>query len=215
MAVQVDVMVFTPILRLEPATVRALCLMESAGPLTVVLQRDNPAGKPYEDHLHQYQRGRRLFLVGGYDAMLVIESDIIPPQDTLQRLAALGVDVAYGSYLFRGDGQPVTNILERYYSRPETRHKPARNIGEPLSERGLYQAAVRQGVIDCSGSGLGCILIKRNVVEAVPFERPPAGGFFDMAWTEAVYRAGYRMKADMSVKCGHVNKDGSVLWPDS
>lgn len=210
-----DVMVFTPVLRLEPATVRGLFDLEWDGPLTVVLQRDNPAGRPREDHLHQYQRGRELFLSGRYDAMLVIESDIIPPKDTLRRLAALPCEVAYGCYLFRGNGQPVTNILERYYTGPEWRHKRARNVGEPLSMRGLYQAAVEQGVIECSGSGLGCVLIHRHVVEAVPFEAADGSCFFDTEWTQAVYSHGYRMMADMAVQCGHVNRDGTVLWASS
>lgn len=206
-------MVFTPVLRLEPETVKAIFAMEWDGPLTIVLQRDNPitgenvrqAG--YQNHLHQYQRGREMFLAGPFDAMLIIESDIIPPADALRRLAALPADVAYGCYVFRGGR--VVNVLERYYGWP----RQARNMGESLTVRGLYDAAIRQGVIDCSGSGLGCVLIHRHVVEAMPFERPADGGFFDWDWTQVVYRAGYRMMADMAVQCGHVDTTGEVLWP--
>lgn len=208
-----DVMVFTPVLRLEPETVAAVFAMEWDGPLSILLQRDNPIATGdarrdgYANHLHQYQRGRELFLAGGYDAMLVIESDVIPPADTLKRLAALPGDVAYGCYVFRGGR--VVNVLERYYGWP----RQARNMGESLTVRGLYDAAVRQGVIDCSGSGLGCVLIKRHVIEATPFEAPADGGFFDWDWTQAVYRAGYRMMADMAVQCGHIDTTGEVLWP--
>jgi len=215
-----DVMVFCPVLRLEPETVRAMCALEWDGPLTVVWQRDNPEvaelglGGPgrkagYRNHLHQYQRGREVFLKGGYDAMLVIESDIIPPADTLKRLAALPADVAYGVYCFRGmkPDRPVVNVLERYYGWPYQ----AKNVGDPLTVRGLYAEACRQRIIDCSGSGLGCVLIHRKVVEEVPFEAE--AGFFDTAWTQAVYRGGYRMMADMAVRCGHVEPSGVVLWP--
>lgn len=208
-----DVMVFTPVLRLEPETIRGIFAMRWDGPLTIVIQRDNPtvdgdartAG--FANHLHQYNRGRELFLAGRYDAMLVIESDIIPPADTLLRLAALPADIAYGTYMFRGGN--VVNILERYYPWP----RQARNMGESLHVRGLYGAAVEQGVIDCSGSGLGCVLIHRRVVEAVPFVAPRDGGFFDWQWTQDVYSAGFRMMADMAVQCGHVDTDGRVLWP--
>lgn len=207
-----DVMVFTPVYRLEPETVQALFALAWDGPLTVVLQRDNPLASGdarldgYANHLHQYRRGRELFLRGGYDALLVIESDIIPPADTLQRLAALPADVAYGAYLFRGGR--VVNILERYYGWP----RQCRNMGESLTGRGLWQAAVDQGVIDCSGSGLGCVLIRRHVVEQIPFEAPPEPGFFDWQWTQDVYRAGYRMMADTAVQCGHKDTTGEVLW---
>ena len=231
-----DVLVFCPVLRLEPATVRALVGLEWGGPLSVLLQKDNPRQRDsrqeragmtaaavredqWADHLWQYQRGRDLFLEGGFDALLVIESDIVPPADTLQRLAALldgGADLAYGVYLFRG-GDAV-NILERYYwDRPlvKGKRKAARNIGESLTMRpGLYAAACERGVIECSGSGLGCVLIKRHVIEAVPFEAPKDPGFFDWAWTQAVYSAGYLMQADMGIKCGHITAEGRELWPD-
>lgn len=214
-----DVMVFTPVLRLEPATVLGLMELEWEGPLTLVLQRDNPVtgdearAVGIRNHLHQYQRGRELFLRGRYDALLAIESDIIPPRDTLKRLAAVGADVAYGCYMFQG-GQ-VVNVLHRYYSSPAYRNKRARNIGEPLNVRGLFGAAVRAGVIECSGSGLGCALIQRRVVEAVPFEAPRGPTHFDYEWTQAVYSAGFRMMADMAVECGHVQPDGAILWPSA
>ena len=212
-----DVLIFMPVLRLEPATVGALFDLDWAGPLTLVLQKDNPhVGEDaravgIRNHSHQYQRGRELFLSGWYDAMLVIESDIIPPRDTLKRLAALPADVAYGVYLFRGEpGHPrQVNILERYKGWPAQ----GRNVGEPLTARGLYAAAVRAGVIDCSGSGLGCVLIRRHVIEAVPFGAPKGAGHFDTTWTRAVYRAGFRMMADMNVRCGHVDPGGEVWWP--
>ena len=89
--------------------------LEWEGALSLLLQRDNPTGNAYADHLHQYQRGREAFLNGPYEAMLVIESDVIAPVDTLWRLeglGGLGADVAYGVYVFRAGG--VVNVLERY-----------------------------------------------------------------------------------------------------
>ena len=208
-----DVLVFTPVLRLEPETVTGIFAMEWDGPLSILYQRDNPVtgdglrAAGYQNHLHQYQRGRELFLCGGYDALLVIESDIIPPPDTLTRLAVLPADIAYGAYMFR-EGR-VVNVLERYKPWP----RQARNMGESLSVRGLWQSAVSQGVIDCSGSGFGCVLIQRHVIEAMPFEPAVEGGFFDWQWTQAVYSAGYRMMADTAVQCGHKDTTGEVLWP--
>ena len=209
-----DILVFTPVYRLEPETVRAIFALEWDGPLSVLLQRDNPVvdgdrrAAGYQNHLHQYQRGRETFLCGGYDAMLVIESDIVPPPDTLQRLAAMEADVAYGAYVFRGTN--AVNILERYYAGTG---RKARNMGEPLTVRGLWDAAVETGVVECSGCGLGCILIRRNVLMETPFEAARDGGFFDMDWTQAVYQKGYKMMADTGVRCGHIDTDGRVIWP--
>lgn len=203
-----DVLVFTPVLRLEPETVRSIFALEWGGALSFLLQRDNPTGNPFRDHLHQYQRGREHFLAGNYDGMLIVESDIILPADTLPRLAALESDVAYGCYLYRSG--KVVNILERYKPYPE----PA-NPGESLSIRHLWHAAQAKGIIDCSGGGLGCILVKREVIESIPFDDQfthGGGQFFDFPWTCAVYDAGFRMMADCDVQCGHIDQDGTELW---
>jgi hypothetical protein len=181
-----DVLCFTPVKRIQPESVFSLLQMEHDGPLTVMLQRDNPDGFGLTDHLHQYQRGRDFFLRGDYEAMLVIEDDIIAPVDTLTRLIAVDADVAYGCYQFRSD---VVNVLERYT-------QPARNMGESLT----------------SGAGLGIVLIRRAVLEAIPFKLA-GGGYCDWNWTEDVYRAGYTMRADTSVIAGHKIADDTVLWP--
>jgi hypothetical protein len=211
-----DVLVFTPVYRLEPETVKALFALEWDGPLSFLLQRDNPYQRPDGtnegklNHLHQYQRGRETFLRGPYEAMLVIESDIIPPPDALKRLAALNVDVAYGVYVFRPGG--VVNVFERYRERGG---KPARNTGESLTVRdGLWDQALRAGVVECSGGGLGCILIKRQVLEAVEFRLIPGNGHCDTSWTYDVYQRGYKMMADTKVLCGHISEEGEV-WPSA
>lgn len=201
-----DVMVFVPVLGIEAETVRSIFAMELQGAVTLLMQRDNPSGNPFADHLHQYQRGREIFLAGRYDAMLVIESDMIIPRDALTRLAALEADLAYGCYVYRGGG--VVNILERY-------SPDARNPGESLSIRHLWHAAQKKGVIECSGSGLGCVLIQRKVIESVPFADEMTHGytqFFDFPWTCAAYDAGFTMKADCDVQCGHIDRDGTELW---
>ena len=214
-------MVFTPVYRLEDRTIKAIMSLEWDGPLTFVLQRDNPHNdedvrqRGVKNHLHQYQRGRDTFLRGDYDALLVIEDDIIPPSDTLIRLAGIMNEhpecgIAFGTYLFRHSSN-VLNILNRYKPWPQM----TRNTGETLTIKTVeLKKARRRGVTDCSGSGLGCTLIRRDVVKAVPFENyTDNGSHFDFPWNDEVYRRGYRMMADMNVKCGHIEDDGGVLWP--
>ena len=208
-----DILAFTPVYRLEPETVKALFALQWEGPLSFLLQRDNPGANGIENHYHQYVRGRETFLRGPHDALLVVESDIIVPPDALARLAALDCDVAYGVYVFRSKASQVVNIFERY---PDNSGRPARNIGESLTVRGLWGEAQRRGVVPCSGGGLGIILIKRHVLEAVPFTMPedPRGKTFcDSPWTQAVYSAGYTMRADTRVICGHKDTDGEIFWP--
>ncbi len=210
-----DVLVFTPVYRLEPETVAAVLALEWDGPISWLFQRDNPhrgddaTAVGVQNHLHQYQRGREVFLSGPYDAMLVIESDIIPPPDALRRLAALDCDLAYGAYVYRNSR--VVNIYERY-------PQPAANVGESLSlHPGKWLAALAAGVVDCSGGGLGCVLIRRPVLERLAFRtlspamRPKV--HCDTWFTVDAYSAGYTMRADTRVQCGHKTEDGEVLWP--
>lgn len=203
-----DVLVFTPVYRLEVETVKALMGLRWEGALSLLMQRDNPTGNGVLDHLHQYQRGRERFLAGRYDAMLVIESDVVPPADTLVRLAAVDADVVYGCYMLRVDpDNPVVNVFERYAD-PQ-----ARNVGESLTVRGLWSAAQAAGLVTCSGGGLGCTLIHRRVLDAHPFEIPADEPrvWCDGYWTQSVFRSGWRMMADTGVRCDHVCPDGRVL----
>jgi len=217
-----DVLVFTPIRsrdgkfhRFERETQDAVMDFEWDGPIAYLWQRDNPEPKQRDtrkravmNHLHQYQRARRLFLQSEHDAMMIIESDIIPPPDTIKKLAALEADCAYGVYRFRAAN--VINIFEQY-------PRPARNVGEPLSNfpRKLKKA-VDKRIVECSGGGFGCLLVTKEVLKQVPFrtEWPKNGSHCDTFWTNDVYKQGFKMMADMSVICGHVKPDGVILWPD-
>lgn len=200
------VMIFTPYgPRLEPETVTAVLNIEWHGPLRYLLQRDNPHGEGREDILHQYRQARQLFLAGEDEAMLIIESDIIPPPDTLTRLARLDADAAYGVYRFRVS--QVVNIFERY---PVP--KP-RNEGESLSlHPQLLQAARQAGIVPCSGGGLGCVLVHRHVLEQIDF-RLESSAHCDTYFNRDLLRGGYRQMADMGVVCGHKTEQGDILWP--
>lgn len=200
------VFVFTPIYRLEPETVGALMALEHDGPLALYLQRDNPHPSGNANITHQYQAGRRAFLASDYDAMLVVESDIIPPPDAIRRLADLRADVAYGHYQFRTT--PISNVYERYPGQP-------RNEGESLSlNPKKYKAARRAGRVVCSGAGLGCVLIQRHVLERFDFRDVPGdGGSCDVWFNRDVLRAGMIQRADMDLVCGHKDEQGRIRYP--
>lgn len=210
-----DVLVFVPVWRLEPETIQAVHDLEWEGPWSLLLQNDNPHPDQRDklkrkvfNHLHQYQRAREVFLAGRYDAMMIVESDIIPPKDAIKKLAALDVDVAYGVYRFRVSN--VINIFELYPGKP-------RNVGESLSIRpGRLAAAVRAGSTKCSGAGFGCVLIQRPVLEAIEFKTywPKNGSYCDTPFINDVMRHGFEQMADMTVVCGHKDEQGQILWPE-
>ena len=199
-----SVLVFTPVYRLEPETIEAVFALSWDGPIARCFQTDNPYEDGRENVLHQYQRGRDMFLNGDWDAMMVIESDIIPPPDAIERLAAIDSDVAYGVYRFRVSD--VVNVFERYPGNP-------RNEGESLSlNTKKLRRAIRANITPMTGGGLGCSLIKRHVLEAIPFRHEDTG-HCDSWFNRDVMRHGFTQMADMRVVCGHKDEKGEILWP--
>jgi hypothetical protein len=136
---------------------------------------------------------------------------MVPPADVLARLIACRADVAFGVYRFRQIDS--INVQERYPAAADGTLTPM--PGASLSNRPhLLRRAVRDGRIACSGSGLGCVLIRRPVLAQVGFRhpmRPPL--HCDVPWTRDVYQAGFSMVADFSATCGHIDTEGQVLWP--
>lgn len=199
-------MTFTPYgNRLEPETVTAVTGLDWSGEITHVFQHAPQTGNAHEDILYQYKRGRELFLNSDCDYMLVIESDIIPPADTLQKLMELDADCGYGVYVFRKS--PVINIFEKYY-------QGAKNQGSSLSlSAQKLRRAIKARRIECTGAGLGCVLIKRHILDLIDFRLAP-NAHCDTWFNIDVMRGGFSQMADMTVICGHKREDGLILWPE-
>jgi hypothetical protein len=165
----------------------------------------------------QYNEARRLVLEGGYDAMLTVECDMLPPPNAIRRLRTTGADVAYGLYVLR---------------RPPWEWN-AYSVMEGMSAWPLSQAPERARqewgeVVDVDGVGLGCTLIQRRVLEAVRFRADGllhADGkrsFCDWYFSQDARAAGFTQKCDLSVVCGHIHPMDeaggprpSVIWPTS
>lgn len=147
----------------------------------------------------QMNRGRELVLAGNYDAMLAVEHDMLLPPDALQKLLDVEAPVAYGVYVFR-HGVPVLNTYEKYPGK-------SKNVGESLSLKPKkLQGLVKQGVIEVSGIGFGCTLIRRNVLEQIVFRhRDSDKNGTDYCFAEDCLRADIRQLAHFGVQCGHWN----------
>lgn len=206
------VLAFTPVYRLEPETVQAICTQDYGDGFDALFGVDNPhsqADRGKRNVLHQYSNGRDTFLRGDWAAMWIVESDIIPPPNALSEMVKImadGADVVYLPYLFRQPWpkQEVTNI---------TKYNPgAPDRGHVYNYSDKYRP-VPSGIIRCSGSGLGCVLVSRAVAEAIPFRHGDWRGHCDTHWNTDVYKAGYVQMANMNLFCGHKTPEGNILWP--
>lgn len=192
------VLIFTPTYGAGPLpeTLASVAAQRFAGRVRAHVSWHNPYGSgDMRNVLAQMAHGREMALRGDYDAMLVVEHDMRIPPDALQRLWDTGGAVAYGVYLFR-HGEPVLNVLAAYPG--------SRNVGESLGLKRRELAIARaRGVVECTGLGFGCTLIRPEALEAVRFRDLERPGCVDMAFATDCLRAGIRQVADMRVMCGH------------
>ncbi len=198
------VLAFTPTYgdALRPETAASIVGQRWAGQVVWVVGRCNPHPPPdLRNVFEQYRQGREMALAGGYDALWTVEHDMVLPPDALQQLWDVNAPVAYGVYMLR-HGSNVLNAWEC---------SSGRNLGMSLS---LYperlEQAKRQGVVEVSGVGFGCTLIRRDVLEQVAFRPDGKAKAPDIPFATDCLRAGIRQVAHFGVACGHVH-EGKVL----
>jgi hypothetical protein len=179
----------------HPETIASVQALEFEGQFRHEVSFHNPwPGYDLRNVTAQMNRGRTLALDGGYDAMLAVEHDMRIPPEALQALWDTGAPVAYGVYVFR-QAPTIINACERY-------PQGSINMGESLSLRSTRAAKRRPRVVEISGVGFGCTLIRREVLERIEF-RDSEGGGCDIPFAQDCLKAGIKQVADMSVLCGH------------
>lgn len=201
------ILIFTPTYGdlLQQKTVESIQALEFDGQADWVVSDENQyPGRDTRNCVGQFQRGRELALSGDYDGLLTVEHDMIVPPDALALLWTTDAPVVYGTYQFR-HGMRVVNLFQKL--------KNSLNIGMSLS---LYpkelQAARRAGWCEVSGAGFGCTLIRRDVLECVPFR--DTGSAPDLPFAQDCVKAGVRQIGRCDVVCGHIDTEhGETLWP--
>lgn len=154
----------------------------------------------------KYEQARQTAVKLGYDALWEAESDMIFPPDALRKLTAVDADIVYGLYCLRWGNPRWNTFTEVHWPR-----------GQSISENVDLAKRCWGQVVDTAGVGDGCCLIHRNVLESVTRWIDPAMIACCSDWTlaEDCQRLGFRMKADLSVVCGHMTVTPSprILWP--
>lgn len=197
-------------------TVQATFLQKWDGPLDFLYLSGGDGDDGYENVTNKYNRARDQFLAGGYDALFCVEADMLIPPDALYKLHTLlvaGADVAYGLYCWRHP--PGLGLWNCYPRVSATNGFSITNI--PDEARTCWgQLAV------VAGLGLGCTLIQRHVLEALPFHHADGGRdrnipvHCDWMLSEDCQRMGFTQVMDLSVVCGHIRPGtpAMAVWPD-
>ena len=142
-------------------------------------------------------------LEGGFDAVLMVDSDMVLPSDALALLAEGDCPVVLGTYPRRGETAGSEVFLTGM--RDFTDANRVRFADMPDSR------------FEAKGGGMGCALIRAEALRAVPrpwflYVEYDGGEVLseDNYFCDACARAGLRIEADGRVRCGHVS--ATTLW---
>jgi hypothetical protein len=171
--------------------------------------REGPGRTGNLNVLYLYSRAREIFLRGDWTHMLTLEDDIVPPADAISKLLACDAPVAYSLYCWRRVGHPwsLYRILFEDSGASWIKDRPLE------AERLARNGEVR----DVMGLGLGCTLIRRDVLEQIAFRQPATGrAACDWYFALDVGKAGIQQVGHFGVACGHIRMDPSpkIIWPD-
>lgn len=171
---------------------------------TWIVTVDNPYPAPDPRNvLPQYRRIREAFLQGDWNVLVLVEHDnVLPDAGAVRRLLDTPADVVYAPYRFRKGGLSIWQYIN------DT------SLGMPLTQHPAELAMARAaGVWRVSGAGFGCTLIRRRVVEAIPFRPDGLSMYPDIRFAQDCLRAGTVAMANMTVEVGHYTADGELLLP--
>jgi len=176
---------------------------------------------------------RQHALESGHSHLLLLESDIIPPVDVVDRLLGADASVTTALYFVTAREETLTPVTGE--QRLELASRGAPEVGSVLRIRerqvpciyGLQRddaggkavahlwsmddwlqariSGIRR--VRIARGGLGCVLIRRDVLARVPFRLPPDSGshFSDYYFYQDVFRAGFSATADLECIALHLH----------
>ena len=142
---------------------------------------------------------REKALEGNYDYLLSLEQDVIPPKDVIEKLLSHEEDIVSALY-FMPNNSSLTPMLA---------------IKEKEQQYGYLQfnyADKHNNTLKVNYGGVGCILISRKVLEKIKFRTDEKPGFDDWWFCKDAEREGFKIYADLSIKCKHLLKNRPWDW---
>lgn len=189
--------------RIFARSLQSIFTQDFPHPVDIAFGKNDGSKVGIVDLVEKHNRARAWVLQGGYDALFMVEADNILPYDALSRLVEIDTDVAYGLYCSRHGSHQWLAFSELN-----------KTTGKSIERNRRWCAANWGKTIETKGVGMGCTLIRRNVLEAIDFR---VDGSMADDWYFALdcQSKGFRQHHDLGVVCGHVLRDGSnkIVWP--
>lgn len=183
-----------------------------------VILSNNKSDSTYERLKDAYNVLRSYFLEKDYTHLMVIEQDVIVPKDTIQRLLNHKKDIVSGLYYLKD--LPCVMVGE-VKDVPPGREREFRFEKKAYFYDFIDKKKLNGDLIEIFAAGLGCCLIKKEVLEKIEFRIDRNGNIFkghnDMAFHFDCRAKGYQVFLDSSIECEHHNyiyKDCAVRSSD-
>ena len=143
---------------------------------------------------------RKKVLEENYDFFLSLEQDVIQPADIIENLL-----------------QHKKEVISAVYFMPHIN-----GLIPMLGIRGKEKYSYLQfDMVDKSNelmqvdyAGMGVILISKKVLEKINFRTDEKPGFDDWFFCKDVEKEGFKIFADLSIKCKHLLKNRPWSWKD-
>jgi len=170
------------------------------------------------------------FLDSGAKFLFFLDSDVLPPDNALERLMSHNLPIVSGLYYRRHierPGKPPHPCMWKIVP-PNVEMTCPTCAQKFRTKEGKYQPILnppRNALVEVDAVGAGCLLIHRRVFEKL--ERPyfrwtlgwvEPGVSEDLYFCERARDAGFRILVDTGVRCGHlgeqvVDGEGRVVSP--
>lgn len=138
------------------------------------------------------------WVVRGYDYLFSVDSDIAFPTDTLKRLLAHDVDMVSGLYIQRKPGQHTLEVYE---------HNAQGGVSNIP-----YGKIKGRGLVEIASCGFGCVLVKGEVMRAIPYPHFKYHSAIDhrntisedVDFCKKALAKGFKIYADTAIQCRHI-----------
>ncbi|MBI4140797.1 glycosyltransferase family 2 protein [Candidatus Woesearchaeota archaeon] len=140
-----------------------------------------------------------------YDYLFFVDTDVLLPPDAIEKLLSPDQPIVSGVYLggqkFSNETKIAPVLYELTANENYLRSVPLNNVMEDL-------------VYEIAASGMGCVLIQREVLEKVKLrysEKIMSGE--DVLFCHDARKLGYRTFVNTSVRCTHMVSEGDITFP--
>jgi hypothetical protein len=160
------------------------------------------------------ERARVKFLSGDYTHFFSLECDIFPPPDIIERLLSHDLDVVGTTYFTYQGWESRLQLRVNYPFLINEKERTAKFKVRYLTweEAILFMDGQVKPIYE---NGIGCKLIKRHIIEQIPFRIDPLDtGFADSFLSQDMWRMGIENFVDTSIMVKHLNSNWNTVASD-